>query len=347
MKRILSIFLASAMMLFALAGCGGASQPTEDTSSTGSGTQTQIEDSAEETTSAEPVTIRVGIPTAPPALPVIHMIEDNMLGDNVTIELDIWSAPEQLIAMVQGGEHDMFAFPLTVVAKLYNNGLGVRLMNVNTWGVTYFLTTDSDFQSWADLKGKTVYIPLQSSPPDALTQYFLDEAGLKVGEDVEIIYASTTEVASMLVSGQAQYATLIEPQVTAAMTQNGEVIRALSFESEWQRTTGTDTMIPNAGFGATQSFIETNPELTAQFQAAYEESVQWVLDHPAEAADLAESYLGMKAPVVQKAIPTMGLCYKSAVDAKAELDTFYDLLNNFDPTMIGGKLPDDGMYYAG
>lgn len=346
MKRLLSILLASAMMLLILAGCGGTSSSTEDVSLE-SETQTQTEDSAAETPSAEPVTIRVGVPTAPPALPLIHMIEENMLGDRVSIELDIWNAPEQLIAMVQGGEHDMFAFPLTVVAKLYNNGLDVRLMNVNTWGVTYFLTTDPDFQSWQDLRGKTVYIPLQSSPPDALTQYFMNEAGLKVGEDVEIIYASTAEVASMLASGQAQYATLIEPQVTAAMTQNSDVIRALSFESEWQRTTGTDTMIPNAGFGATQSFMDAHPELIAQFQDAYEESVQWVLDNPAEAAALAERYLDMKAAVVQKAIPTMGLYYKSAVDAKEELDTFYNLLNNFDPTMIGGKLPDDGMYYGG
>ena len=30
-----------------------------------------------------------------------------------------------------------------------------------------------------------------------------------------------------------------------------------------------------------------------------------------------------------------------------ELDTFYNLLNDFDPSMIGGKLPNDGLYYAG
>lgn len=239
----------------------------------------------------------------------------------------------------------MFAFPLTVIGKLYNNGMDVRLMNVNTWGVTYFMTTDPEFDSWDDLKGKTVYIPLQSSPPDALTQYFMDEAGLKVGEDVEIIYASTAEVSAMLASGQAQYATLIEPQVTAAMTKNANVIRALSFESEWQRTTDTDTMIPNAGFGTTQRFIDEHPELVDQFQSAYEESVQWVLDNPEAAAALAAKYLEMQAPMVQKAIPNMGLCFKSADDAKAELDTFYNLLNDFDATMIGGKLPDEGMYY--
>lgn len=211
--------------------------------------------------------------------------------------------------------------------------------------MTYFVTTDPEFHTWADLAGKTVYVPLQSSPPDALTQYFLNEAGLTPGEDVEIIYASTQEIGAMLASGQIEYATLIEPQVTAAMSQNPNVIRALSFEGEWRRTTGTDTMIPNAGFGAMKPFIDSNPELVAAFQAAYEESVQWVLAHPQEAGALAESYLGMKGGLVTKAIPNMGLYFKSAEDAKDELDAFYNLLNDFDASMIGGKLPDDSMYY--
>ena len=70
-------------------------------------------------------------------------------------------------------------------------------MNVNTWGVTYFMTTDPNFTTWSDLEGKTVYIPLQSSPPDALTQYFMSEAGLTVGENVQVVYASTAEVAAL------------------------------------------------------------------------------------------------------------------------------------------------------
>ena len=326
MKRALASLVASAMLLFALAGCSNGNNPAENPAAS------PTSPPASSTQAAEPVTISVGVPTAPPALPVLHMMEAGLLGENVTIDLNVWNSPEELLAMVQGGEHDLYAFPLTVVSTLYNKGLDVRLMNVNTWGVTYF---------------KTVYIPLQSSPPDALTQYFLNEAGLTVGEDVEIVYASTAEVAALLASGEAEYATLIEPQVTSAMSQNSEVRRALSFEEEWQRVTGTDTMIPNAGFGTTQGFIDENPELTEQFQAAYAESVQWVLDHPAEAAALAEEHLGMKAAVVEAAIPNMGLTFKSAQDARGELDTFYNLLNDFDPSMIGGKLPNDGLYYAG
>lgn len=62
---------------------------------------------------------------------------------------------------------------------------------------------------------------------------------------------------------------------------------------------------------------------------------------------LAEEYLDMNAAVVEAAIPNMGLTFKSAQDAREELDTFYQLLNGFDPSMIGGALPDDGLYYAG
>ena len=354
MKKHLSMVLGACLLMTALSGCGKA-----DSASTTAAASESVSESAETSaqtaetnadtkaaSSNEAITLKLGVPTAPPTLPVLHMMEDKLLGDNVTIELDIWSGAEQLLAMVQDNEHDMFAFPLTVVAKLSNKGMPVRLMNVNTWGVNYFLTSDPEFKTWGDLKGKTVYVPIQSSPPDALTQYFLSESGLTVGQDVNIVYASAPEIASLLASGKAEYATLFEPQATAAMAQNENIIRALSFEDEWQRVTGTDTMIPNAGWGTTQSFINENPELTAQFQEAYEESVQWVLDNPADAAALAEKYLDMKAAVVEKAIPNMGLCFKTAQDSHAELDTFYQLLNDFDATMIGGSLPDDSMYYA-
>lgn len=345
MKKLFALLL-SAMLVVTTVGCGQKEEPAPEAETSEVEKQAETTPEAEETP-AEPVTITVGIPKAPPALPVLHMIEDQLLGENVTIKPDIWAGPEQLIAMVQDEGHDLFAFPLTVVAKLYNNGVPVRLMNVNTWGVTYFMTSDPDFQSWEDLKDQTVYVPLKSSPPDALTQYFLDEAGLEVGKDVELVYATTPEVSALLASGEAKYATLIEPQCTIAMSKNENVRRAFNFESEWQRTTDTETMIPNAGFGTTQRFLDAQPELAAKFQAAYEESVQWVLDNPTEAGKLANKYLELPAPVIEKAIPNMGMCFKTPQDAHAELDTFYNLLNNFDDKMIGGKLPDEGMFYAG
>ncbi|MCR5288801.1 MAG: ABC transporter substrate-binding protein, partial [Treponema sp.] len=174
--------------------------------------------------------IRVGVPKAPPALPILRMIETNALGNKVSISFTTWDAPEKLIAMVQGKEFDMFAFPLTVIAKLYNKGIPVTLTNVNTWGVTYFITSDPNLKDWSQLKDKTIYVPLQSSPPDVLTQFFLNKAGLDPKKDVHIIYTSQSEVTQMIASGKGQYATSTEPQVTAAKMKNPAVRVAFSFE---------------------------------------------------------------------------------------------------------------------
>ena len=289
--------------------------------------------------------IRVGIPKAPPALPIIRMIETNALGDDAKVEFSVWNSPEQLIAMIQGKEQDMFAFPLTVVGKLYNKGMPLMLTNVNTWGVTYFLTSDPDYKDWTDLKGKTVYVPLRSSPPDALTQFFIGKAGLVVGKDVELIYASIPEVTQLVVSGKAIYATQIEPQVTACLMQNKSVRVATSFENEWKKVTDDGSIIPNAGFGGRKSFIKKNAEVVAKFEAEYEKALNWVLENPEEAGILAEKYLGLKARLIKNAIPRMGLYYKNAYDAKKDLDQLYRILNDFDKTMVGGKVPNEGMLY--
>lgn len=349
MKKIASVFLA-AILCLSLAACGGSpSSGKEEASQTADSKQSQSQSQESSVVAdgkdSDHVTITIGVPASPPTLPILRMQEINALGDNVTINLDIWSEPETMIAMAQDGSHDMFAFPLTVVSTLYNKGVGIQLMNVNTWGVTYFMTSDPGFQSWKDLKGQTLYIPIQSSPPDALSQYFLSQAGLEVGKDVQIVYGSNTEIGAMLASGEAKYGVMIEPQVTKLLMSNADLRVAFSFQDEWERVNHTDTMIPTAGFGATRKFIDQHPQLTEQFQQAYAQALDWVNENPAQAGELAKQHLGLPADVVEKAIPNMGLTFKTAQDAKPELDLLYGLLFEFNPKMIGGKLPDQGMYY--
>lgn len=330
MKKVVSVLVVCALALTVLAGCGTTQQKT----------------SSDTTYKGKQITIKMAVPKAPPTLPILHMMDKKMLGKNVKFDLDIWTGTDQLVSMTQDGEHDMYAFPLPTVAVLYNKGLDVRLMNVSSWGVTYFMSTDKNFKTWSDLKGKTVYVPLKGAAPDILTQYFIKKAGLDPQKDVNIVYSTYPEIATMLASGEAEYATEIEPQVTAAMMKNKNVRRALSFEKEWQKDQNSKNRIPNAGWGTTQSFIDAHPALTKKFQKAYQESVAWTNAHPKAAGKLAEKYLQLDATLIEKSIPHMGLYYKSAAASKSELDEFYNLLNDFNSEMLGGKIPDKGMYYS-
>lgn len=291
------------------------------------------------------VNIICGVPKAPPAIPILRMIETGAMDDVANLSYELWNSVEQLIAMVQGSDANMFALPLTIVSKLYNKGIPIQLTNVNTWGVIYFTTTDPNFNSWTDLKGKTIYIPLKSSPPDYLTQYFLANAGLKIGEDVTIVYSTQTEIANLMIAGKIDYATMIEPQVTQVQMKNKDVRVVLSFEEIWKEIYGDDEHFPNAGFGGKSEFLNANPELVARFETEYKNAIEWCLANPKEAGILAERELGINAKVIELAIPKMGLKYMSAQESGPYLDNFYKLLYSFNPISIGGKIADSGMLY--
>jgi len=291
------------------------------------------------------VNIICGVPKAPPAIPILEMIETGAMDDVANLSFELWNTPEQLIAMVQGSDANMFALPLTIVSKLYNKGIPIEMTNVNTWGVIYFTTTDQNFTSWEDLKGKTIYIPLKSSPPDYLTQYFLTQAGLKIDKDVTIVYSTQTEIANLMSAGKITYATMIEPQVTQVQMKNKEVRAVFNFEEIWKERYGDTACLPNAGFGGRSSFIKANPELIARFESEYQKALEWSLAHPKEAGILAEKSLGINAKVIETALPKMGLRYMSAQEASPYLEKFYALLYSFNPTSIGGKIADPGILY--
>lgn len=326
-KRLLKALCLSVVSMFMI-GCGSSN----------------VADTAKNT--EEKVTINLGLTKAAPALPVLQMVESNAMGDNVELNIDYWDSPEQLIAMTQDGEHDMFALPLTVGAKLYNKGIGIKLTNVNTWGITYFVTSDDNIKDWSDLKGKTIHVPLKSSPPDIVLRYFLNANGINPETDAELKYASTSEVAQLVKSGQAEYAVLLEPQVTNCLSGNENLRIAFSYDTEWKKIMGEEKNIPNAGIGASSEFAESNPEVVEKFEEEYEKALNYLVENPEKAGELGNEYFGVDKEIMEKAVPTLGIMYKSGKDSIEDLNDFYKVLYDYDPTTIGGQIPDEEFYYS-
>lgn len=290
----------------------------------------------------EKTIVKIGLSRSPASLPVIHMMVAGSLED-VNIEPTIWTAPEQLVAMVQNGKTQMFSLPLTVALRLRARGMDIRLTNVNTWGGVRLITADPGIRGWSDLKGKKVFMPSRNSPPDILMRFFLDRAELDPDEDVQLVRSSVTEMAQLLRAGMIDTAVLTEPQATAALAGNPALRVAIDFEKEWRAVTGGG--IPTLGFGAQGAFLEAMPELAERFEQAYRESLEWVLAHPVETGLLAEEHLGMKAETVERAIPNLGFNYRSASEARAEVEDFIRFLEKQSPGAIGDTIPDAAFYW--
>ena len=66
-----------------------------------------------------------------------------------------------------------------------------------------------------------------------------------------------------------------------------------------------------------------------------------------ETAQLCEKYgIIPKAAVAKKAIPNCNIFFASGVDMKNYTDNFFKVLYSYNPASVGGKLPDDDIYYV-
>ena len=97
--------------------------------------------------------------------------------------------------------------------------------------------------------------------------------------------------------------------------------------------------------GVIGEVAEKNPELVKKFNEEYAKALKWVKENPEEAGKLAKEKLGMDAEVVKKSIPKMGLNFIHAQDAKKTLNEYYKIMKDYDPKTIGGKVPDENLYF--
>lgn len=295
--------------------------------------------------SEQPVALTVGGPPSPPSLPILRMIESRAMGENVTIDFKIWESVDNLGALAADSNVSFLALPLNNAVVMYNKGMDLSLMNVNTWSVMSMVTAAPAVKEWKDLKGTTLYVPMKSSPVDYITQTFLKHNGLTPGVDVTLQYTQLAEGAQLLLSGKASTIVSIQPQITAIQMNNSQVRSIVDYKKEWQAVTGLSTDLPNAGLATKRSVIAKNPQLVARFQQEYQKALQWTLANPKEAAQLANKYLKLETGVVEKAIPHMALEFAAAWESREVLTKYYETLLEYSKDSIGGKLPDEQFYY--
>ena len=314
-----------------------ATSDSKTTSTTMSGTMNG--------SAGEPTTLTVGGPQSPPSLPILRMMDSHAMGENVQIEFKTWESMDTLGALAKDKNVSFVALPLNNAVIMYNKGMDLSLMNINTWSVMGMVTTDPSVKEWKDLEGTVLYVPMKSSPVDYITQTFLKHNGLIPGKDITLQYSQIAEGAQMLLSGKASTIVSIQPQITAIQMKNEQVRSIVDYKKEWQDVTQLTTDLPNAGLATKQSVIASDPELVARFQEEYKQALQWTLDHPREAALLANKYFKLDSEVVEKAIPHIALEFAPAWESKEVLTKYYETLFEYSKDSIGGKLPDETFYY--
>ena len=289
-------------------------------------------------------------PFASVSHPLIHMVNTGALNDVAeSVEFRLWKDPDQLRAMVLGGDVDFVAVPTNVAANLYNKKVKIQMVNVSVWGILGMLTNDENLKTLKDFDGKNILVPFRSDMPDIVLEELLKAQGIKAN----LSYVSNPiDAMQQLIMGQADHALLAEPAISMALRKTGSfplkaiaptLFRSADLQEEWATTFKTDNKIPQAGMAV---LGEVDPALTKRFNEEYAKALEWYKANPKEAGvETAKALPMLDADALADSIKYVNLENVNAIDSKERMNVFLEVLMKSEPKLIGGKIPDDGFYF--
>lgn len=292
--------------------------------------------------------VKVACLQGPTAIGMIKMLDEKpSLGTNNGVEYQVLKTPDLLLSKLLSKEVDIATVPTNLAAKVYNKGVDYKLAGMNTWGVLYLVGTEKGIKTWSDLKGKTIYSVGKGTTPDIIARYILEKNKLDYEKDVKFDYTvAQVELAQMVAGGKVGLALLPEPFVTVAMMKNKEVKIIFDVQDEWLKLSDGKAAFAQTCLVVKGELARNNPELVKKFLEAHRVSIDWANANPKEAGLLTEkNNIGLKAKIVENAVPRCNMRFEDAQDAKFDIETYLNVLSKYSPKDIGGKLPDENFYF--
>ncbi|MEW9124388.1 MAG: ABC transporter substrate-binding protein, partial [Thermotaleaceae bacterium] len=293
--------------------------------------------------------MKVAALKGPTGMGMVELMERQETGEAaLDYDFTLVDSPDDLVGKVISGEVDVAAVPTNLALVLHNRTEGaVQLLAVNTLGVLYVLEKGDSIHSVADLKGKNVYTSGKGASPDFIFQYILKKNQLEADKDVILDYKlQHADLAAALAAGDVDIALLPQPHVTSAMMRNADLRIALDITEEWDKAMEKEGQLAMGCMIVQKKFAEEQPEALEAFLDEYRQSVDFVNQQLDEAAALIEKYgILPNAAIAKNSIPYSNIVYMDAQEAKPYLQDYYEVLFNFDPKSVGGKLADEGFYY--
>ena len=366
MRKVLPVLMALAMTAAALTGCAKGAGETAAEATTAAAAEASTETSAEETAEAPETesetetestgtsaaagyTLRIGSLKGPTSMGLVELMDQAAKGEaKGSYEFTMVTAADELLGKIVSGDLDVALVPSNMASIIFNKtNHGVNVLNINTLGVLYVVSSDDSIKSIADLKGKTIYLTGKGTTPDYALQYLLKANGMTT-DDVTLEYKSEpTEVAALLKEKPDAIGLLPQPFVTVAMAQNDTLKMVLDLTKEWDAVSGEDggSLVTGVTICRGELF-EEHADAIQTFMEEQKASAAFANENVAETAKLvAAAGIIEKAPVAEKAIPYCSITYIDGTDMKNRLYGYLSALYEMDPATVGGELPTKDFFY--
>ena len=144
--------------------------------------------------------------------------------------------------------------------------------------------------------------------------------------------------------GKADYAVLGEPVVTQANKNLGTSV-VLDLQQEWAKIIGENSYT-QAGVVLSKSVYDKNVFVRGLMEQLSLNSEYLLNNYEGVKETLQNSGSALSVDFTQETVKRLNIGHKTAVDAKEGLEKYLNALYEYNPNLIGGKMPDEGFYLA-
>lgn len=282
-----------------------------------------------------------------PALTVAKLAKENpALDETIIIDYKMEKSPDLLVTKILKEEADIAIVPSNLAAQAFNKGLTYEIVGTSVWGSLYLASTE-EINDFVELQGKDIYSFGKGLTPDLVLRYVLSNNGIDLDNDVKLTYlSSASEVGPLFISGKAKLAVLAEPLLTAVKMKKPEVKVIFDLNEEWAKATGVEKGYPQACLIIKKDLIENDRKFVEEFIKLYEESRIWAAENPKVLGEYAEALeISVKKETLEKGIIWNNIETFDIKECKDEYYNYYKAIFDFAPDFIGGKIPDEKIYF--
>ncbi|OLA10529.1 MAG: hypothetical protein BHW12_02340 [Coprobacillus sp. 28_7] len=275
--------------------------------------------------------IRVLLPQGTPLVAVGNLLDDEMFS------FDIVNGQDPLIEAFTKGEYDLLIAPLNLGTKLnIAKKSEYKLKAIITTNNTY-LVSKNEFKNIEEVNGKNVLGFGEGSTPSLALNSIMNYKNL-TPKKVDF-RSSAADVTLEYTSKNTEYDffLLAEPNISIISNKTKKEVYKISLSDLLKDE--VDMLIQAC------LFVNPNKNIDDKAINKIEENIKEMNNNPSDYAKSVESkhnfFEGLTKEVLEKAIPNCNITFINAKDNKNIIESYYKLLDKFQPSVLQGKRPDE------
>lgn len=298
---------------------------------------------------------KVFMPDGAPAIALAGLLSDGYDGAEFTVVQS-----STIAQRVSTGDADFAIMPINAAATLFNNGVDIVMLSVNTHGNLYIIGDEA--ATLDSLVGKRLGVIGQGQVPDLTLKMLCAEKGIELVVSAEaqegkiaVTYGDDgPALAPLIKTGKLDYGLLGEPAATTLSGNLGKKI-VTDVQQQWRDAFGGE--YPQACLVVKRSVVDSDKKFVNKFLAAVEAQDDFAATSPEKAVAAVEAHMasGVQTSLNAKTLTAevIARCNVDTVKAKDCIDvctTYFTKLTELKTALdkpVLAAVPGDVFYYKG